>query len=134
MTLDQFKTHYALNISLLDDDHWVLISTMNAIYDAEQRADTVKVAESAEELLKLLSSHIVREEQYMTTINYPFIEYHKVCHIDLMRKMSTLLTEMRGGNKPHRRMQDDLYTILVAHVDAVDLQISTFVKAQALAA
>jgi hemerythrin-like metal-binding protein len=134
MTPDQFKAHYSLNIPVLDDEHWELICTMNMVYDAGQLGDLAGVVTNSSRLLKQLSAHIVNEERYLTSIQYPYLDYHKSCHIELVRKMVDIVRELNEGNRHHRDLQNDLYTVFVHHVDSVDLQVGKYVESKALIA
>ena len=127
MSPEQFAAHYALDIDLIDSDHWKLISAMNVINEAIKSNNTVAVKEGSAILLKELRIHCAREEAYMIKINYPFFKYHRDCHAALIRTMTHLVESIPITLYAQPTTTDTLYSVFVTHIDTIDLQIRDYV-------
>lgn len=126
MEPEYFK-HYKLDIDFMDNDHLKLIEISDNIRNTIN--DKEKTMALASEFFEVIKDHFKREEEFMEEINYPFIQYHKDSHKDLLLCLNNLFF----NQKSYEAIKQDYFLLtlrksLLTHVDELDRQIGLYLK------
>ena len=81
-----FQIHYAD----IDEQHIVLVSTVNDCLDATQNGDTDRFLNHLGNFIGLLAEHFEYEEALMSNNRYPWLPNHHVHHKDALEKVRRL--------------------------------------------
>jgi len=78
---------YSVNIKEIDEQHKVLISLINQLYDAMQVGKGKEVLSTIlDNMINYVGTHFSNEEKYMEDFGYPDYEKHKAEHNDFVKK------------------------------------------------
>jgi len=79
--------------------------------------------------LNKMKLHFIHEEEFMQSINYTYINYHKEVHETILYKLADL---MKDKNLLNNLRQDyfinSIRQYLLKHIDEEDRQIGIFLK------
>jgi hemerythrin len=123
--LSDYFIHYKLNIQFLDDEHYRLLEFSDEI--KRVITDKEKVLSIINVYYDLVVIHFQHEEEFMESIQYPFIRYHREVHSKILLK----LTQLKNDENIYSHTQQDLFLVtirngLLHHIDNDDRQISIF--------
>lgn len=88
MALITWGRKHSVGVKVLDDQHKVLIESLNEFHAAmiKGQAQTV-AAPLLEKLVKHARDHFSDEERMMQTTNYPGLPQHRALHQDITRRV-----------------------------------------------
>ncbi|EAJ6151108.1 TPA: hemerythrin family protein [Campylobacter lari subsp. concheus] len=72
--------------------------------------------------------HFKDEEDYMYTINYPYLSEHKAMHKKIIKDMSALLSECTSTNDLKEKLYKIVSVWLLEHIVEHDMRINKFKK------
>lgn len=119
MDKESFK-HYKLDIAELDRDHWDIISSLTKYCD--HRGDV-----SLDTITSKFYEHCIREEQFMKSIDYPFLQVHIEEHYKLQRALQDCIDRVRDNVFDRFSISSFIHTF-ASHIDHQDLQIVDFIN------
>ncbi|EGK7485089.1 hemerythrin family protein [Campylobacter sp. LMG 7929] len=91
------------------------------IYKAE-------VKELLGDFFDYMRTHFKDEEDYMYSINYPYLSEHKAMHKKIIKDMSVLLSECSSTNDLKEKLYKIVSVWLLEHIVEHDMRISKFKK------
>jgi len=98
MVLMQWKDEYSVEVEEIDNQHKVLVNTINDLYTG------MKTGEGKDALEKILNTladytvkHFSTEEKYMTQFGYPEYEDHKKEHENFVQKVGAFIEDFKRG-------------------------------------
>ena len=77
----------SVGVTVIDDDHKVLINLLNQYLEAVEEEKTMKIHEIFRELEQYTFYHFAREEDLMAQCGYEHLEAHKQLHEALCDKL-----------------------------------------------
>lgn len=122
-----------LGIHEMDEEHQVLISLMNKLYEKEANgASKNELSHLLQDLLGFTKRHFSNEEKLMETIQYPKYSIHKVIHQNLIKNLEEFVRVFQQGNG---HLGDDFHRFLKVwltdHIRGIDRQYGQFYKGKA---
>lgn len=116
------KSELGLDIEHMDNEHQILIESMNRLYDLNEAGAAKSSLDSAlKQLLNLTIKHFKNEEFYMRSIEYPGYENHKVIHQKLLSRFQEHIDQFRLS---FDKIDDDFFRFLqvwlTAHIMGID--------------
>lgn len=126
MNKDQF-VHYIMGIPHLDKQHWELFLNLQSLSDSKSKEEAIGVVG---DVVHQWAMHSHAEEEYMRSINYPFIAAHSQTHVAFLEKFYNLKDRIRDTNfqyglKGHVMTLEE---ILRHHIEYDDMQYAEFGK------
>jgi hemerythrin-like metal-binding protein len=122
MALLQWNEKFSVGVKSIDEQHKVLIETLNelhhAIMKSEPRSSTRSLAAS---LLAYARNHYVAEEQMLANTDYPELKQHQALHRELLQMLQGYLASFERGDAAIN--VDFLYVLrgwLTNHIQNVD--------------
>jgi hemerythrin-like metal-binding protein len=140
-----WKDKFAIDGSVIDDDHRVLFDTINSIVETskgECKCETVLT--EFKRLRDFAIRHFEREERLQRACGFPDQPDHQELHQDLLDQLarfSEMAESARGPDvsqdkreQMQRKMQSFLYRWLLSHILAHDVKMRPFIAAMREAA
>lgn len=87
-----WKDVYKIGHEKVDSEHQKLFELANHITDNLEDKDAI--LKSVKELVKYTKFHFANEEQYMKSVNFPFLEEHKQLHKNMVDKVTSILAKL----------------------------------------
>ena len=125
----------AIDGSVIDEDHMVLIELINAFEELINRKITIDETISIfTALKKYAAEHFRREEKLMRLIHYPFYDAHVHEHQDIINKLDQLYYSVKAAKLNSdiipiiRNIVDSLHDWFINHTIQCDLRMRTYVE------
>ena len=84
----EWSDKYLTGYKPIDDDHRMLFSLVNGVYDAVlEGEDEIDVENAIDKLVEYVDVHFAREEKLLEETGYPDLESHKIAHEKLRRRV-----------------------------------------------
>jgi hemerythrin len=100
MSLYEWKDNYSVEIASIDEDHKGLLSLINMLFDAMSHGMAKEIlSETLSKLIAYTKIHFKREEIYLSTTNYPYLQEHKMQHEFFIEKINDLKKEFDNGSQ-----------------------------------
>jgi len=101
---------FSVGIKKIDDQHMVLVETLNQLHAAMMKGQAQTVTGSLlKKLVDYTRDHFSSEEYMMVTANYPGLAAHRVKHRDLTNQVEEFIERFERGEI---RMNLELLTFL----------------------
>jgi hemerythrin len=128
MTLFEWKDMYSVNVAEIDNQHKLLVESLNGLYEAML---TRKAKEIIDGILKGLTDyagvHFSYEERLMQMHGYPDYSEHKKKHEAFIKKVTDFTEKhKRGSLMVSMEVLNFLKEWLRDHILVIDKQYSTF--------
>ncbi len=105
MAFVEWSETMSVGVTVVDDDHKVLVDLINRVADSVRAGDEQDVVGSAlNTLVAYTRYHFTREERLMEACGYPQVAAHRLLHEDLAGQVSRL----------HRRYLEDSRSVIGA--------------------
>lgn len=101
VSLVQWSASMSVGNVYIDEQHTILIDTINQLASAESQNDRPVIAMIIDELISYAAFHFEYEEQLMQAAGYPGLEDHRRVHQDFVKWVDNLREEFTY----HRRAQ-----------------------------
>lgn len=118
-----------LQIREMDDEHKVLIDSMNKLHAArERRAAVGEQLRILDELVTFTRKHFADEEAYMERIGFPGLRTHRGVHAQLLNK----LAQFQSVGREKHALPEELFAFfkmwLSAHIRGIDVKYAEHAK------
>jgi len=88
----------AIGVQAMDDQHGILMDTMNELHAALVRGCTQKqLDEQMSRLVEFSRLHFLCEEQLLERYDFPGLEEHRKAHQELLRQIEETVEKVRQG-------------------------------------
>lgn len=87
-----------------------------------------EVKELLNDFFEYMKTHFKDEEDYMYSINYPYLSEHKAMHKKIIKDMSALLSECSSTNDLKEKLYKIVSVWLLEHIVEHDMRINKFKK------
>ncbi|MCB9059937.1 MAG: hemerythrin family protein [Halobacteriovoraceae bacterium] len=85
MSFFDWNSNFDIKVEQMNDEHKKLIALMNNVYVLNDKSSPrVEIIKSMDELKEYIKIHFANEEKYMSEVNYPKCETHKIIHKELL--------------------------------------------------
>ncbi len=130
MSLIQWDSSYSVNVELIDEQHKILVTMINDLYDAMNDG---KEKEFLKKLINKISvyaaMHFAREENYFDMFGYPDAERHKKNHLDFEDKVTEFEDDFAKGRQDlSMDIMKFLSDWLLAHIKGSDQKYTSFLN------
>ncbi|EAK0822704.1 bacteriohemerythrin [Campylobacter lari] len=88
----------------------------------------IEVKELLSDFFDYMRTHFKDEENYMHSINYPYLSEHKAMHKKIVKDMSALLSECASTNDLKEKLYKIVSIWLLEHIVEHDMRINKFKK------
>ena len=85
---------YKIGHEKVDSEHKKLFELANIV--AQNLDDKEAILASIKELVKYTKFHFANEEQYMKSINFPFLDEHKQLHKNIVDQVNLIVTQLNS--------------------------------------
>jgi hemerythrin-like metal-binding protein len=117
-------THYKTQIGIIDDDHKEIYAMIRElIADSINR---IPVTEKLETLKGKLEEHCATEEEIMIQIQFPYFEYHKAAHFQVMEYFHFMTVSSNLMNI--KFLLQNFEIKFSKHIEDYDMQIYPFIR------
>ncbi|QKF68561.1 hemerythrin (two domain) [Arcobacter venerupis] len=90
-----WKEIYSVGNKEIDKEHKKLFDIAEeAFTEVEPKLRNAKIKEVLTDLYTYMKTHFKHEEKYMSQMNYPLIEEHKVLHHDIIEKINSFVKQL----------------------------------------
>ena len=118
-----------LHVPEMDKEHQELIRRMNKLYNAAQtKTESSQIQTLIDELATYTIQHFKDEETYMTTINFPGLETHKIIHQQLLKQFNEYIEGFKKNHTLEPAFFNFLKVWLTGHIRGIDMKYSDFIK------
>jgi hemerythrin len=118
-----------LEIPQMDAEHVRLIEIMNRVYaEYERSRSSPKLKPAVKELVDYTIEHFRHEEAYMTRLNYPEVNKHKLIHATLIEKLKSHVSDFEKSAQMNTEFFSFLKFWLQSHLMVVDKEYAAFGK------
>ncbi len=98
MALIAWSDKLSVGIRSIDDQHGILVDTVNELHDAMLKGQAKSLTEPLlRNLMTYTRDHFSAEEAMMAAANYPKLEEHCARHRDLTRKVEAFIERFARG-------------------------------------
>lgn len=127
MPLMTWDENYSVKIKSIDEQHKMLFTWVNNLYDAISNGDSDQELERClNYLCQYAQYHFMHEEKLMREHGYPDYVNHKVLHDVFRRKVEDFRVQVRSGHeKITTALMDFLKDWLCNHVLIIDKNYSS---------
>ncbi len=131
INIAEWRTEYASNNHLIDEQHQSLFSLINALNSAMLEGQGKLLLEKTIESLKEYTNvHFETEEDYMLLHHYPNYEAHKSKHEELKTKVLQFQEDLKENSpKLTITLSHFLTNWLIQHIQQEDLSMIRYCKA-----
>jgi len=118
---------YSLRIGPMDDDHRMIIASMNKLHELhDARVGPGPLARALAELFAITAKHFSDEEVYMAKIAFPELRKHQLIHKTLLEKMHEHKKQFESTGKLSEEFFSFLSFWLKSHICGIDMKYSEF--------
>lgn len=98
MALFEWKDIYSVNIKTVDDQHQMLVASLNELFEAmRSREANAVISGILKGLIDYVGVHFSYEESLMQKHNYPGYAQHKKEHEAFVAKVSDFVEKQKAG-------------------------------------
>ena len=123
----------SVDIQEIDEQHKLLVSLVNQLYESIVRNDEEEVIHSIlNQLVQYTVIHFAVEESLMRIFHYPQYETHKSHHEDLTRQVYEIQERIQKGEKVSMDLLNFLRKWLTNHIMLEDKEYSPYLLSKGL--
>jgi len=119
----QWENKYCLGIKKIDDQHKHLFELANQVFKLEEDNSKVEIRELLVEFSEYMKTHFKDEEEYMKSIDFPELQYHKKLHEDIVQTLSNISKDVTSISELKHKMKDIAKKVLIEHIVDADMKI-----------
>jgi hemerythrin-like metal-binding protein len=130
VSLVQWTESMSVGILHIDEQHQILIDTINQLASAESQNDRPVIAMIIDELVSYAAFHFQFEERLMETGGYPYLEEHRRVHQGFVNWVAEIREEFIYHRRPQfgARILDYLRHWLSDHIMIEDQRYCPFIS------
>lgn len=132
MTPERF-VHYRVGVDCIDQDHFFMLKEMDTVISLTKSGEIKKAKEKFVKTLEFIKEHFTKEENFLESINYRYLESHKQDHKRILSVVSNIAENMETHSRLLDRYVSTFEDIFIAHIDRQDMQYSQYISENHLA-
>jgi len=114
----------------IDDDHKTLFDLANQILELNDPTHCVdRVKTLVMDLFRYMESHFQREEEFMRSIDYPYLDGHKLDHETIVWEMNELIQSTQSLDAYVANLRLFMVRWVLEHIESEDAKIADHVPA-----
>lgn len=123
MSLMDWNEKLNVGVDQMNDQHKVILTYMNTLYDDYQANKPFSVLKSSLDSLKDYTiKHFKEEEEYMESIDYDGIASHKIIHEKLLKTLGEHYENITSTQKFNNDFFHFLKFWLSSHIQGIDVK------------
>ena len=123
----QWDNAYSLGIKNIDDQHKHLFHIVDKIFSLQESRDVKgNIRTILHELFEYIKVHFKDEEEFMQSINFPDLAYHRELHEQLVKAVSTILSDPSRLDIIQTKMRIIAKQALIDHIVEEDLKYQQY--------
>ena len=123
----QWDNAYSLGIKNIDDQHKHLFHIVDKIFSLQESKDVKgNIRTILHELFEYIKVHFKDEEEFMQSINFPDLTYHRELHEQLVKAVSTILIDPSRLDIIQTKMRVIAKQALIDHIVEEDLKYQQY--------
>ena len=91
-----WNSKYVLGIETIDKQHKHLFELANRVFQLEDNDKKEDIRELLLEFSNYMSTHFKDEEEYMDSIDFPELEYHKKLHQSIIDTLADIVKNVKS--------------------------------------
>ncbi|MGF6148883.1 McHr [Kingella potus] len=107
-------------ITLVDEQHKILVRCINELHEANSRKDFGAEGKIIEDLIRYTVEHFTDEERLMDEAGYPLSKQHKTIHQRFVDKVGEMQKSHQAGEDIGQELLDVLHSWLFTHISHHD--------------
>ncbi|MBF7068239.1 bacteriohemerythrin [Campylobacter volucris] len=128
-TFPIWSDKFSIDEPNIDLQHQILFDLANkAAKLLNRHIYKIEIKELLTEFFDYMKIHFKDEEDYMSSINYPYLLEHKAMHKKIIKEMSVLLNECNTTNDLKERLYEIVSIWLLEHIVEHDMMINIWKK------
>ena len=136
MSTLSWSNDYTVNIPSIDNEHKLLVSTINDIVQGMQFQSSIQaqvIADSLQRLSNYIRVHFESEERFLLFNNYPEFSQHQEEHIRLLARLGNFEKRFKSENRTfNEHMLLHLKDWLVRHIILHDCKFGSYYQGKEL--
>ena len=97
-----WDNEYKIGIEMIDTQHEKLFNLVNRLYDLEDSSNNKeKLRTILYEFSDYMKVHFTDEEEYMESINFPYLKEHKQLHADIIESLAKIIHTPAKRSEEH---------------------------------
>ncbi|AXH13561.1 bacteriohemerythrin [Halarcobacter bivalviorum] len=127
-----WKTEYNIGHFKIDNEHKKLFNIAKKAYQLSSTKATSFEMEPLKEIIKELfqyvSTHFMTEEEYMSSINYPYLAKHKLIHKKLINILKEMISNINSLEieEINSKLNEFINEYFITHIITEDKKIKLF--------
>lgn len=130
MTLLTWSHHCSVGVKAMDDQHGILMDTMNELYlELVRGCDRKQLDAQMERLIEFSRMHFESEERLLEQHGFPGFAEHREAHRQLLRQIRETVDRMeRTEGEALRSFLDFLRAWYSEHIEGLDQQYGAWLN------
>jgi hemerythrin len=120
-----WTSRYSLDINKIDEQHKHLFELANRVFRLPDDNSKSEVRTLLVEFNEYMKTHFRDEEEYMESINFPELEYHKQLHSRIIDHVNGIIKETKSIVEIKQKMKDVTKKYLVEHIIDEDMKMKS---------
>ena len=135
--LIKWKSEFAIDNGIIDDDHKEIIGNLNSIIAAPLTGTSAgQLVAMIDDLHEVAARHFEREEHLQELLNFPDSVVHKAEHLELLESLVQIgksLRDIPPDMSPEHsgRLKAFLYKWILSHIVHSDLKMQPYLQVAA---
>lgn len=127
-----WKTEYNIGHFKIDNEHKRLFNIAKKAYQLSsaktQSFEMEPLKEIIKELFQYVSTHFMTEEEYMSSINYPYLDKHKLIHKKLINILKEMINNINSleVEEINSKLNEFINEYFITHIITEDKKIKLF--------
>ncbi len=121
-----WTSKYSLDINKIDEQHKHLFELANRVFNLENDNLKSEVRTLLVEFNEYMKTHFSDEEEYMESINFPELEYHKKLHARIIEHVNNIIKETKSIVEIKEKMKDVTKKYLIEHIVDEDMKMKNY--------
>ncbi|EAJ6153289.1 bacteriohemerythrin [Campylobacter lari] len=122
--LPNWDQKYSINNEKIDEQHKKLFELAAKVEEISDRpVYQVELKKIVAEFFHYIKIHFQDEESYMTEINYPYLNQHKLMHKQITKSMIKLIQSIKSTNDLKEKLYIVVNSWLIEHIIQHDMMI-----------
>ena len=126
MVSEESFNHYKVGDEHTDAVHWNLVSHMNSAIMFLKQKQVDAALKEIKILREALVPHLKEEEEFMESIQFPFLAAHRKEHVRILSELDKIPNMISQKNTVSEHVVSQFEMIIMSHIDHYDMQIANF--------
>ena len=117
---------YLIGVDKIDEQHKHLFFIANKVLELKEDNSKKEIRELLVEFSSYMDTHFKDEEEYMKSIGFPELEYHKKLHQNIVDTLADIIKHVKSIPELKHKMKGVAKKVLVEHIVDADMKIKYY--------